>query len=234
VSGSSDYLWTDATLVTFIDEAQRRFARKGLILRDASNDEATKVVLKTGQILYPLHPSVISVISAKRADDAADITRVGHTVFSAYRAPTENWTDPASFNHFPDGPTLAVSTDEAVNDIDGDDFSQITLRVHPKPRLEENGKVIRLRVVREPINELKHTALSAQLEIPRSHQIEFLDWAAYLALRIVDDDAGAPRRAAEFAASFEQHVKEARTNAMRKMFAPSGWAFGRGGFSWSS
>ena len=59
-----------------------------------------------------------------------------------------------------------------------------------------------------------------------------LDWAAYLALRIVDVDAGMPSRANEFRASFEDHVKNARNSAMRKLFAPLQWGFGRNGFTW--
>lgn len=234
VSGSADYLWTDATLVTFINEAHRRFARRGLILRDATTDEATKIVLKAGQTIYPLHESVISVMSAKRMDTVADLTRVGHSVFAAYSPPSEHWVDPAAFNNHPPGPSLAFSTDEAVNDIEGDTFGQVSLRVYPTPRAEEDGKVIRLRVVREPLDDFTPSQLNAKPEIPRAHHLEMLDWAAYLALRIVDDDAGAPKRAAEFAQSFEAHVKEARNLAMRKMFAPTGWGFGRGGFSWSS
>lgn len=235
VSGSADYLWTDKTLVTFINEAQRRFAVKGLILRDASTDEVTKVTLKAGQSVYALHPSVISVMSAKRDDNTtADIVRVGHSLFSAYTPPTATWHDPAHYNALPDGPTLAFSTDEALNDIDGNTFGQVSLRVHPKPRQEEDGNVIRLRVIRKPLAKLVETQLSAEPEIPEDHHIEMLDWAAYLALRIVDDDAGAPKRAAEFAAAFEEHVKQARMVAMRKMFAPTGWGFGRGGFTWDS
>ena len=49
---------------------------------------------------------------------------------------------------------------------------------------------------------------------------------------IVDDDAGAPKRAADFMATFDMHVKEARALTMRKLFAPMGWGFGRGGYSW--
>jgi hypothetical protein len=233
-SGSADYLWTDQTLVTFINEAHRRFARRGLILRDATTDVATKIILVAGQTIYPLHESVISVISAKMVDQNADLTRVGHSIFSAYSPPTENWIDPASYNSYPPGPTLAYSTDEAVNAIDGDTFEQVSLRVHPTPRAEDAGKVIRLRVVREPINDFVLADLDAIPEIPRAHHLEMLDWAAYLSLRIVDDDAGAPKRAAEFAQSFETHVKEARNLAMRKMFSPMGWGFGRGGFSWSN
>lgn len=233
-SGSSDYLWTDKTLVTFINEAQRRFAVKGLILRDATTDEATKIILKAGQTIYPLHPAVISVISAKMDAQNYDLTRVGHTLFNQFRAPTETWQDPAAYQSIPPGPTLAISTDEAVNDIDGDSFAQVSLRVFPTPTADQEGQALRLRVVRKPINQLVESAPGMVPEIPEDHHIEMLDWAAYLALRIVDDDAGAPKRAAEFAASFESHVAEARKLAMRKMFAPSGWGFGSGGFSWSS
>ena len=91
---------------------------------------------------------------------------------------------------------------------------------------------MRLRVVRKPIDELTVNSLSAELEIPREHHLELLDWAAYLALRIVDDDAGSAKRALEFRASFNEHVKAARTVAMRKMFAPIPWGPGRNGWTW--
>lgn len=234
-SGSADYLWDDETLVEFINEAQRRFAVKSFILRDATSDEATKVTLKAGVNTYSLNPAVLSVMSAKRVVQDADLIRVGHTLFSAYQAPTEHWVDPASFQSpRAPGPTIAYSTDEAVNDINGDSFDQITLRVWPTPAAAQDGDVLRLRVVRKPLQELSADALGVQLELPRDHQIEMLDWAAYLALRIVDDDAGSPARAREFAASFEDHVTKARNLAMRKMFAPTGWGFGRGGFSWGT
>lgn len=233
-SGSSDYLWNDKTLCTFINEAQRRFAVRSLILRDGTTDEATLVTLVAGQTIYPLHPAVISVLSAQRVGSESGMTRVGHSLFSIYRNPTDRWVDPQSYSSLSPGLPLAFSTDEALNDIDGDSFSQVTMRIYPTPRAEDAGSTIRLRVVRKPLNKLVETALGASPEIPEDHHIEMLDWAAYLALRIVDDDAGAPRRAAEFAASFESHVTAAKKLAMAKLFTPMGWGFGRGGFTWDS
>ena len=49
-----------------------------------------------------------------------------------------------------------------------------------------------------------------------------------------DDSAGSPKRADEFRKMFETHVKAARNDVMRKMFAPIDWGFGRGGFNWSN
>lgn len=233
-SGSSDYLWTDKTLCTFINEAQRKFAVGSFILRDATTTECCTITLVEGQSIYPVHPSVIAVMSAKSADRDIDLTRTGHTLFSAYRGPSERWMDPAGFTALPPGQTLAFSTDEALNDIDGDSFSQLSLRIYPKPTAAMAGTTLQLRVIRKPLYKLVESALGATPEIPEDHHIEMLDWAAYLALRIVDDDAGSPARAKEFAAQFNSSVTDARKLAMRKMFAPQGWGFGRGGFTWDN
>lgn len=231
-SGSADYLWTDTTLVTFINESQRRFATQGLVLRDGTTDEVTKITLVEGQSTYVLHDSIIAVISAKMTTQDADLSRVGHSSLAAYRAPTENWIDPTAFQGLPAGATLAYSTDEGLQAVESDSLSQIALRVHPTPGADQDGTFLRLRVVRKPLDKFVVGSLSAVPEIPEDHHIEMLDWAAYLALRIVDDDAGAPKRAADFKATFEQSVREARVLVLRKLFAPTEWGFGRGGFSW--
>lgn len=232
IAGTPDYLWTDKTLITFISEAQRRFAVQSLVLRDGTTPEVTRITLVAGQSVYPLHPSVLGVISAKSIDREADLTRVGHNFLAAYRAPTDRWIDPASFTGLQPGYPLAYSTEEYLSDEGSNSLERATFRVFPTPSADYAGHVIRLRVVRKPINQLTEGSLQAEPEIPADHHIELLDYAAYLALRVVDDDAGAPARAADFKATFEENVREARNIAMRKLFAPMGWGFGRGGFTW--
>lgn len=233
-AGSSDYLWTDETLVRYIDEAQRKLCVQGLVLRDGTTDAVTKVTLVAGQTNYTLHPAVIAVISAKRADQTADLNRVGHAVLAGHTAPSDNWVDPAGLTQLPPGVPLAYSTDEGFSDTGSDSFEQVVLRVYPTPSAAEAGQVVRLRVLRKPIERLSHLNLGATPEVPEDHHIEMLDYAAYLALRIVDDDGGAPGRALEFLNIFTANVREARRLAMRKLFAPTPWGFGRGGFTWSS
>lgn len=234
VAGTSDFLWTDETLVLYINEAQRRFAVKGLVLRDGSTDEVTKVELVQGQTEYPLSDLVIAVISAQLEHEKLDLKRVGHSTLNAYSPPTDHWTLARTYQGMPPGPTIAYATDGELSDFDSSTFTQPVLRVFPEPGPDQAGDIVRLRVVRKPLQQLTPSALSAVPEIPEDHHIEMLDWAAYLALRIVDDDAGAPRRAEEFRQMFEEHVKAARVNAMKKLFAPIGWGFGRGGFTWES
>lgn len=234
VSGTADYLWTDETLVRYINEAQRRFARKSLILRDGSTEIVTVVTLVAGQIEYVLHESVIAVISARMMTQTTDLNRVGHSLLSGYRAPASAMIDPGYYSGLPDGATVAYSTDEELDPDANGSLSRVTLRVYPKPSVQQDGLTVRLRVVRNPIVRFSVDDLDVYPEIPEDHHLEMLDWAAYLALRIVDDDAGAPARAREFQSNFEAHVQAARITAMRKLFAPMPWGFGRGGYSWDN
>lgn len=231
-SGTSDYLWTDDTLVRYINEAQRRFATKALVIRDATTSEVCTITLATGVTEYTLHESVIALLSARHSTDTTDLIRAGHQALGAYRAPDTYIIDPAAYATLPPGKPLAFTTDEHVVGDDNDAQGVVTLRVYPAPSADWNGDTIKLRVIRKPINQLRATAPNEYPEIPADHHLEMLDWAAYLALRIVDQDAGNPRRAAEFAASFEEHVRAARMLVLRKLFAPTKWGFGRGGYCW--
>lgn len=230
VSGSSDYLWSDATLTRYINEAQKRFARKGLVIRDGKTAECCEVVLQTGVTQYDLHSSVLAVVSAKYDTTAADLRRVGHSILDTYQPPDTLYFDANQLATIAPGQPIAFTTDETLGGDDHDSVSVVSMRVFPAPSATENGKKIYLRVMRLPIDALSNTQQTP--EIPEDHHLEMLDWAAYLALRIVDHDAGDPARANEFRASFEDHVKTARSNAMRKLFAPMQWGFGRNGFSW--
>jgi hypothetical protein len=231
VSGDSDQLWNDTTLVRYINEAQRRFARKALILRDGSTTQCCRVQLTAGVNEYALDPSVLAVVSARYAGDTADLARAGHAQFDTYRMPNSYFFDPSQLSALPPGKPLAIGTDDYMS-ADGEGASGVVnLRVYPVPAAPYTS-TIQLRVVRLPLNDFSPEDLAVAAEIPEDHQIEMLDWAAYLALRIVDHDAGNPQRAAEFRASFEDHVKNAKNEAMRKMFAPMQWGFGGNGFTW--
>ena len=233
-AGTADYLWTDARLVRYINEAQRRFAVQGLVLRDARTPEVTEVTLVVGQQDYTLHEAVIAVISAKVSTHTSDMQRVGHAAFSRSSVTGDMWYDPASLTGLNPGAPLAYSTEETLSDTVAETWSQAVMRVYPVPSAAAAGTVIKLQVVRKPIEDLKVSCLSAAPELPVDHHFEMLDWAAYLALRIVDDDSGNIKRAGDFAASFNVHVAEARKLAMQKLFAPLPWGFGRNGFAWET
>lgn len=225
-----DYLWSDRRLIEYINQAERRFCRIGLIIRDASTAQCCELQTVPFQKEYALDPSVVAVMSAKMDGDRADLARAGHSAFQTYRTPDAHFFDPSQLSTVPPGKILAFGTDEEVTSDDDGSMSTVVLRAFPKPD-DTHAGIMRLRVVRLPLNDLKSP--NDVPEVPRDHHLDMLCWAAYLALRIVDHEGGDPERAAEFKQQFEMHVAEARKEAMRKMFTPSQWGFGRNGWSFA-
>lgn len=234
-SGSSDFLWTDTTLVRYINEAQRRFAKRAFVIRDSTTAEVVNVTLVAGVTQYALHPSILSVLSAKVSGSDLDLGRVGHRVLGDYAMASDGPPfNAALIGSVNAGAPLAFTTDETVAEDDDGSIAAVSMRVFPTPSTAAAGTLLKLRVVRMPLDDLTVNNLSAQPEIPADHHLEMLDWAAYLALRIVDADAGNVGRAQEFAAMFEQHVNDAKRQVLRKIRAPQPWGFGRGGYVWES
>lgn len=230
--GDEDRLWSTPTLVRYINDACRRFARLTFVLQD-NRSEVTRVVLQAGVTEYPLHPAVLAVRSARVQGAAADLKRVGHSVLDRYRAPEQPSWDPSALLMLPEGPPVAFATDEALGEDDNDVPATVVLRVYPTPTAAEAGTVVQMRLTRLPLESLSADHLNEEPEIPAEYHLDVLDWAAYLALRIVDRDAEDVGRAMTFRGTFQSHVTQARKEMLRKMFAPQGFDIGQHGFSWS-
>lgn len=235
VSGASDYFWSDDTLVRYIDQAQRRFARRARVIRDNRTPACCQFTTVSGQDNYALHPAVLSVMSVKMAGDKADIVKAGHANFDTYRTPDSYYFDPSALAGLAPGKPVAYDTDETLLADDYGSTSAINLRLFPVPSSDYAGIVGTMRVIRLPLNRLTADNLDAVPEIPEDHHLNMLDWAGYLALRSPDLDVAGDNglsRAKALAASFEQHVLDAKAEMERKLFTPVQWGFGRNGFSW--
>ena len=234
IAGSSDFLWSDTTLIRYINEAQRRFARRTLCIRDKNTPQCCQITTVAGQDEYPLDPSVIAVMSVRMTGDKADLARAGHSAFDTYHMPDNRFFDPGQLDQLSPGKALAYATDETLLENDFGSMGVVSLRLYPMIASPYDKIVGTMRVCRLPLVPLTLDDLDASPEIPRDYHLDMLDWAAYLALRIVDVDAGSPARAQEFKASFEDHVMQARKENMRKMFSPQLWAFGRNGWGYEA
>lgn len=231
MSGPDDYLWSDEQLTRYINEAESILARKGLVLRDASTASVVEVALATGVTQYTLHHSVIAVISAKFPTDVGDLARAGHAALNSFQHPDPLYFDPAQLSVLPPGKPLAFSTDEQLDAISGK-TGVVSMRVYPEPNADYDGDIINLRVVRKPLKVLTVDDLEASPEVPEEYHLGLLDWAAYRALRNIDSDAGAVDKADKYKEAFDAMVAQARTDTLRKLFAPLQWGFGRNGFTW--
>jgi hypothetical protein len=228
-SGPDDRLWSDETLVRYIDSAQNRWARRTLALRDASTPQVVEVTLTAGVSTYDLHGSILAVVSARYDTDAYDLRRVGHSLIAASRVADTEWFDP-NVAAYPPGRPLAFATDETTS---VDTPGGVTLRVWPAPTATEEGKIIHLRVARKPLVPLTLDDIEAEFEIPEEYQLDTLEWAAYLALRNSDVDGHADA-ASKHENRFNDAVQEVLKDMRRKLFAPMGWQFGQNGFAWDN
>lgn len=239
---NSDRLWTDKTLVRYINQAQDRFAKRTECLRDATTPEVCYLTTVVGTDRYALDPRVIGVLSARYWGDptntvpydGADLARVGHANLDTYRAVDNRWFDTSYLTVATPGKTLAFTTDEGMMADGRNSLNAMIFRTFPNVGTGYSG-LIKLRVVRLPLWRLRLENLDGQPEVPEQYHLNMLDWAAYLALRGPDlDVAGgdAPQRAKDFAASFEQHVQDAKRELERRMFRPAAWQFGQNGYTY--
>jgi hypothetical protein len=241
IAGVTDQLWSDATLVRYINAAQDRFAKRAECLRDGTTKDVTQIQLVVGQEFYPMHPKVIGVLSARFTGidgtvDGADLARAGHANLDTYTAVDNRYFDFANITTLQPGKIVAFTTDESMLSDGRGSLNTMVFRSFPPVGVGYNG-VINMRVVRLPLAWMSPTNLDAQPEIPEQYHLNILDWAAYLALRGPDlDIAGgdAPARAKEFASSFEAHVLDAKRELKRRMFTPAAYKFGGNGFSYPS
>ena len=228
-SGPSDHFWDDDTLARYINDAQLRFARRTLCIRDFTTPEVVEVSLATGIKDYVLHPSVRFVISARFGSVA--LGRITTPLASSIVNPSVDFWD-NSYSANPGSPR-AFYTDVGF-DVDTREHP-IVFTVYPTPSATENGAIINLRVCRLP---LKHFSMDADMldmdcEIPTERQLDMLEWAAWLALRNWDVDSEDRRKAEDHKNRFNDAVKEARLEVTKEIFQPYTWLFGSGGFTWS-
>lgn len=236
IAGDTDSLWTDETLLRYIGDAERRFARRSLILRDATTPEVTQVMLKQGVQTYPLHRSLLAVISARYVNAvgaAYDLQRSGHALITQ-AAPLEalNWSpaDPYS-TQLPPGDPLAYYTDETLV---YNRAARMTLSVYPLPDVTQDGTRLYLRTIRLPLSGYCNieSDLARESELNEDYQLDVLEWAAYRAQRTFDGDAGAPTLAEQHKQAFLDALTQATREAKRKMFADTTLRYGANGFSW--
>lgn len=230
IAGDADSLWTDATLLSYIKDAEWRFARRTLILRDATTSATCRVVLANGVKTYALHESVIGVLSARYDTDDFDLKRSGHAIVASYTPPEFLELNPAASYSLPPGRPQAFFTDETLV-YSG--LNRVTMTLFPVPSATEGGKVVMLRVIRRPLTCYTSDNLERESEIPEDYQLDVLEWAAYRALRGFDSDAGSPTKADAHKAEFEEAILRAQNEMKRKAMVATGIRFGYNGFSWT-
>lgn len=194
---AGDELWSDTQLVLYLQDAESKFARDTLCLRDSTNADVTQITLVAGQADYPLDKRVISCNAAIYDGELS----LGRSSFGA-RFGASGDLAPNQARHIPQasGAPRIYYTDKSTNSIG----------FYPIPSAEQAGLVVQLHVTRRPLAPLTTADMDAVPEIPEDFHLDLVEWAAYRALRNHDADIdGDPNNIS---------IVMARANAHKKRF----------------
>lgn len=194
-------LWTDASLMRYINEGYSRFARKTHALRDNSTPAVTQIVLRAGVAEYDLDSRVVEVYSA----EAAGFEIVVSTHPSVRRWPAAVALQTARNAIVPPGRPVLFQVDEATRRI----------RFVPTPSAEFDGVIAQLGVARLPLVRLSKAQPDAEPEIDEDYHLDILEWAAWRALRNHDVDAENMGKASAHKTQFNAAVDEYKKHVKR-------------------
>lgn len=210
---SGDELWTDRSLVRYINEGYFKFARRTLALRDDVTPRITRIPLVQGQTRYPLDARVVAVLSVV-SSDGSPLTKSTHPAM---------WYEPANTARSGRGVVRGTHAGWCAPGrpmLYAVDAAAKILTVQGVPDEDSAQHTLHLRVARVPLEPLCHTDLCAELEFDEDYLYDILEWAAFRALRNHDTDAENMAKASAHKTRFNQAVEETQVDIRRQMFQP--------------
>ena len=174
------YLWSDALLYTYIDEAQKQFCRLTEGIEDARR---FALRVRPGRSWYDLDPAILRIRSAHDSATGREVPIITTESMSTL----QQW-----FNGVP-GPLKAF--------VSG--LEKGSLRAYPLP---SEASTVELRVFRLPLD----VAADSDFEVAAQHVLNLLYWVKYRAYGVQDADAVDKGRAELNRKEFEMYCAKAR------------------------
>lgn len=215
LDGEPDELWSDATLVRYFNEAQRRLCRRSWVITDVGHPTAGVIVLQEGKYLYDYHKSVMHIYSAVPADTDSPLGRTTEGYLGYQQSDDPDFFDINQVYTRTPGRPYAVSLDAGTR----------TMRVVPTPTATETGLRVLLRVARMPVKWLSLDDVEAEPEIPEEYHLALATYAAGRCLTHPNVDASAKTEGRQFLADFEKVISEARQDRQRREAVPIRFAY---------
>jgi len=229
IAGESDQMWTDDQLLRYIKDAEHRFARRTMMLKDATTPRFCRLILKQGVLNYQMPREVFAVISARPDGHDYDLKRTGRTLVQARDIDYSLTFDPSQAGTLLPGAPLGFYTDE-TEVFAGQ--NSVNFSIFPLPDAASDGLLVNLRVVRVPGCGYTKNDLNRESELPEAYHLDVLEWAAYRAKRNNDVDFGMQPPAADHQQAFEDAIKRALQDQRRQMHVQTGLRYGSNGFTW--
>lgn len=180
------YLWSDALIYTYIDDAQKQFCRWTYGIEDARSFKLT--IKSDGTVWYAIDPMILKL------RDAIDPATGNNVPFIAVEKMAENHM---RFDGT-QGPLKALVTGMEKNYV----------RAYPIPNV---ASVVELRTFRLPAD----VVAGDEFEIDIQHHLPLLMWVKHKAYSVQDADARDDKKAAENEQKFKEYCAAAKLEQSR-------------------
>lgn len=182
-----DYLWSDAELTRYLNEAEKEACRRARLIIDSSNVEVTVIDVDAGDPVCDVDPRVIRILEAVPTWDNRPLRR---TTMQELNLQEPTWRDRV------DARPQHYIADYATNQI----------RIFPIPSV--TGQ-LRLRVYRIPLEDM--AAEVDEPEIKPMYHEKLIHWAKHRAYLKKDADTLDKQASAEALAMFEAEFGTAKS-----------------------
>jgi hypothetical protein len=183
---AAPYLWSDALIYTYIDDAQKQFCRWTYGIEDA---RSFKLMIKAdGTEWYAIDPAILKLRDAIDSATGNDVPLVA----------VEKMREKGMKFDGREGPLRALITG----------MEKGYVRAHPKPN---TACVVELRTFRLPVD----VVAGDDFEIDAQHHINLLDWVKKRAYSIPDTDGQDPQKSAKHEAAFVAYCAAAKVEQSR-------------------
>jgi hypothetical protein len=197
---ATPYLWSDAEIYSYIDDAQKMFCRLQGGIADASS-AVTRLSVTAGDVFVPISPLILKIRGARRSADGYDLEIL-------------NFEDMQSRRSVDDyGYRSGYRIDNTVGIVKaivvGMEANKIRL-VH----IPQEDQLIDLIVYRMPLVSI--TAGRQALEIDEHHHRHLLHWMKHLAYQKQDAETYDRGRSDMFRAEFLAYCDQAKAEREKR------------------
>lgn len=190
---TAPYLWSDAEITLYLNQADNEAAERALLIQDATTASVCTLTLADGTATYALHAAVLRINRAVLTSTGDLLGVVSREQLDVAQPGWEtNTGTPQYVVEVGDGNVIITPTPTAID-------------------------TITLTVKRLPLTAMALATPTDTPEIPARHHYRMLDWALHLAYLKQDADAGDSAMADKYDAEFERSFgKRMDANVQRK------------------
>lgn len=179
---SNPYLWSDAEVCSYMNDAQNMFCRLTDGISDATNDAVTLLAIAPNTTSIALHPSILKIRAARLVSSGMPVD-----VLNVEDMPARNMR-------------FDQRTGQLAALIEGQEEN--TIVPWPIPNFTDS---VRLAVFRRPLKTIADTAADDELEIGVQHHLHLLEWMKHRAYRKQDAETLDMKASQEAKENFEAY-----------------------------